>query len=316
MPRTHLGLLTSPAFLFGLTLLLVNDAILKPAFHNAITGKLSDFAGLFVFPLFFIAFFARFRRSILLITVIGFIFWKSQASQPLIDWMNGWLHFPVARTVDFTDLIALIMVPLAGIYSRLDHPVPRSSFVTSGLALVSFFAFAATSSSYTSRYRNTEYAFTDSRTNLLSRIELLDEQDQTFNFRREYDGLNHLGPTKRPSDSGRRYVEFDTDVCDRGAQAEIELVERRQGTLIILERIRYSAGCDTVKDDKAKLLKSFEQAFITKLRVAATQPLPSSVIGRSINPCDEGNEQVPSKLEPRTSTTDPCAGLEHLPHCQ
>jgi hypothetical protein len=38
--------------LLAVALLGVNDAVLKLAFHNAITGKLSDFAGCFFLPLF------------------------------------------------------------------------------------------------------------------------------------------------------------------------------------------------------------------------------------------------------------------------
>ena len=45
-------MLTSPGFVVGLSLLLLNDLFLKARFHNPLTGKLSDFAGLFVFPLF------------------------------------------------------------------------------------------------------------------------------------------------------------------------------------------------------------------------------------------------------------------------
>lgn len=38
--------------LFALAVLALNDHLLKPAFHNALTGKLSDLAGCFVLPLF------------------------------------------------------------------------------------------------------------------------------------------------------------------------------------------------------------------------------------------------------------------------
>ena len=44
-------ILGSPGFLIGLSLLLTNDFVLKEQFHNGFTGKLSDFAGLFVFSI-------------------------------------------------------------------------------------------------------------------------------------------------------------------------------------------------------------------------------------------------------------------------
>ncbi len=45
--------LLAPPVLASLALLLANDLVLKPAYHNAATGKLSDVAGLFVFVLVF-----------------------------------------------------------------------------------------------------------------------------------------------------------------------------------------------------------------------------------------------------------------------
>ena len=44
------GLLTAPVVAGSLGLLIVNDHVLKAAFHNTLTGKLSDFAGLVFFP--------------------------------------------------------------------------------------------------------------------------------------------------------------------------------------------------------------------------------------------------------------------------
>lgn len=55
MQKRNFSILVSPGFLLCLCLLLLNDFILKSEFHNALTGKLSDFAGLFIFPLFFSA---------------------------------------------------------------------------------------------------------------------------------------------------------------------------------------------------------------------------------------------------------------------
>ncbi len=48
----RLKYLVSPLFIFVLFLLIINDFFLKAAFHNTFTGKLSDFSGLFIFPIF------------------------------------------------------------------------------------------------------------------------------------------------------------------------------------------------------------------------------------------------------------------------
>ena len=45
-------ILLSPGFIIATVLLVVNDFFLKPVYHNWLTGKLSDFAGLFMFSLF------------------------------------------------------------------------------------------------------------------------------------------------------------------------------------------------------------------------------------------------------------------------
>lgn len=66
--------LLSPPFIFCLVLLIVNDFLLKAIFHNALTGKLSDFCGLFIFPIFWSAVFPRFKSWVFILSGILFIF--------------------------------------------------------------------------------------------------------------------------------------------------------------------------------------------------------------------------------------------------
>jgi hypothetical protein len=47
-----------------------------------------------------------------------FVFWKSPLSQPLINAWNTIGPFTVARVVDWTDLLALLALPLALRYAR------------------------------------------------------------------------------------------------------------------------------------------------------------------------------------------------------
>ncbi|MCZ2444296.1 MAG: hypothetical protein LC101_11040 [Flavobacteriales bacterium] len=111
-------LFTSYGFIIGLCLLLGNDLILKPLWGNWLTGKLSDFAGLFVFTLFWIAFLPRFKKIITVCTGLLFICWKSPYSQSCIDFWNTLPLFAIHRVVDYTDLLALIILPLAFYYER------------------------------------------------------------------------------------------------------------------------------------------------------------------------------------------------------
>src|SRR3954463_15199463 len=95
--------LLSPLFILGLCLLLINDFYLKKAVHNTFTGKLSDFAGLFVFSLFLGAFLPRARGWSLVAVAFLFCFWKSVYFQNSIDSWNEWIPFHISRTVDVTD---------------------------------------------------------------------------------------------------------------------------------------------------------------------------------------------------------------------
>jgi hypothetical protein len=141
------AILLSPLFLIGLCLLLVNDFYLKAAFHNEITGKLSDFAGLFIFPVFFCALLPQFRQPIFAIVGAMFLFWKSSYSQPLIDLWNGFPLPAIGRTVDSTDLFALSSLPLSYYYLMrcLSRKVIASyRLAKASVVVLSVFAFTAT----------------------------------------------------------------------------------------------------------------------------------------------------------------------------
>jgi hypothetical protein len=144
-------ILLSPYFILGLLLLLLNDFFLKQQFHNFLTGKISDFAGLFVFPLFFTAFFPKRKTVIYISTAILFIFWKSPPSQSLIDFWNSLDIFKISRVVDYTDLLALLVLPLSYFYFKTEvfksKTVSRkftNRIFASFVVLLSVFAFTAT----------------------------------------------------------------------------------------------------------------------------------------------------------------------------
>lgn len=160
--------LRSPCFLLALFLLLVNDLYLKGAFHNALTGKLSDFAGLFVFALFWMTFFPRFQKAVIFSTTLLFILWKSPLSEGFIELWNELSLLPVERVVDMSDLWALSVLPLAHFHEsfrqigelRLSPAVPL---------LLSAFAFMATS--YRSKVdHRADYGFAYSRDSLLTTL--------------------------------------------------------------------------------------------------------------------------------------------------
>jgi hypothetical protein len=146
-------ILLSPFFLLGLFLLLLNDFVLKSALHNFFTGKLSDFTGLFVFPLFFAAFFTKRKLFIYFSTAFVFAFWKSPFSQGLIDLWNSFQFFKIGRTIDYTDLFALSVLPLSYFYFKIETQKQKNfslnfakRILASFVVLLSVFAFTATTS--------------------------------------------------------------------------------------------------------------------------------------------------------------------------
>lgn len=143
--------LLNVSFILGLVVLLLNDHYLKAAFGNWYTGKLSDFAGILIFPLF-LQFLFRFRQVAwpVLFTVVGFLFWKSPLADPLIAWINTIPGYHISRVVDYTDLWAFTILPITywalqgGGGLRL-KAAATPQWASISLLIISSFAFVATS---------------------------------------------------------------------------------------------------------------------------------------------------------------------------
>ena len=138
-------LLTAPLFLLGLICLLLNDLFLKYEFHNGLTGKLSDFAGLFIFPYFFSAYRPNKAKVFYWATVAIFILWKSPISQSFIDFFNSY-GIGVGRVIDYSDLVALLVLPLSFQYhlNRLNRTASVGKLQTFAISAAAFFSFCAT----------------------------------------------------------------------------------------------------------------------------------------------------------------------------
>ncbi len=106
-------LVLNPLYLIGLILLILNDAILKWQYSNLITGKLSDFAGLLITPILLAYLIPKFKRHYTYIVGFLFIVWKSPLSTPLLDTVNSLSAIKFSRVQDYTDLIALSILPLS-----------------------------------------------------------------------------------------------------------------------------------------------------------------------------------------------------------
>lgn len=153
--RHKLQSFTTLPFLLCLGILLLNDFYLKEAFHNALTGKLSDFCGLYIFPIFWSAFFPNKKREIYVLTALLFVLWKSPFSQAFIDLFSSYIYH-ISRVVDISDLWALWVLPFS--YFSYPNSGPRLSLNPYILAVVCFLSFCATSRTVVyQEFKNPQY---------------------------------------------------------------------------------------------------------------------------------------------------------------
>ncbi len=208
-------ILKSQIFIFALAVLLLNDFLLKLFFHNFLTGKLSDFAGLFIFPLFWFAIFPSHKIKIYILTGILFFWWKCPLSQGVIDFWNGLGLIRIGRTVDFTDLIALVILPLSYIVASGKIQLKTVKLHPAFLLTLSSFAFIATS--YRSDFDyNKEYQFSFSKDELVSRINkvnvegIKNKKSNNLPLSVNYKNANHF-VMERDNDTVFRHLKGYTD---------------------------------------------------------------------------------------------------------
>lgn len=132
-------------FLISILLLLLNDFFLKEAYHNFLTGKLSDFTGLFALPYFLSLIFPKFIKANYVFSAIFFIIWKTELIQPIFDVLNS-IGLNFTRVIDYTDLIALSVLPLSYLYwNNESFQICRVPDLKPVIMIACSFAFIATS---------------------------------------------------------------------------------------------------------------------------------------------------------------------------
>lgn len=243
-------ILSSAGFIAGLVLLLVNDLVLKQAYPGGVPGKLSDFAGLFVFPMFWAAFRPRWSREIYAATALAFVWWKSPWSQRAIDGWNALALWDVGRVVDWTDLAALAVLPLSFFY--LAHLAQRAPSDQRTMRLrimpvvvtLSAFAFAATS------YGGKSYDLTPGDPANTYSIEFPFDE---FSQRLDETGLWHS-----MTDG---YVAIGAD-CQ---YANIRVSSTDASTGLTLTHLGTHINCDGAKAGEGELRRKFEEEVVKRL---------------------------------------------------
>lgn len=106
------AIVTTWPFVASVLVMVINDAWLKSAYPGILTGKLSDLAGIATVGLLLLMAQPERSRLIQASLALAFAWWKSPLSQPAIDAVNAVFPFAIGRTVDYSDLLALLILPL------------------------------------------------------------------------------------------------------------------------------------------------------------------------------------------------------------
>ena len=137
-------ILTDRVFIAGLIILAINDHYLKSYYPNMITGKLSDFVGLFIFPIFLSAILPVRTKTNYFLAAFIFIVWNSPVVEHLIQFGKS-IGIPLHRTVDPTDLLALFVLPFSYLYlQEIQKEEIRKKHFRIPLLTVSFIVLTST----------------------------------------------------------------------------------------------------------------------------------------------------------------------------
>jgi len=182
-------------FLISVAFLLINDFYLKYHYPSFLTGKLSDFTGLFAFPYFFSHLFKRNYKLIYVLTGILFVFWKSPLSQIFIDFSNE-IGLGLSRVVDYSDLIALSILPVSYTYLINDRiSIKKIKLIPNPILIgITSFSFIATSLPriQTSVNLESQLEFKTSihKDTIINKFDLQKYNGNIYNFRMEIPDKN------------------------------------------------------------------------------------------------------------------------------
>jgi hypothetical protein len=235
-------MLTSPAFVFAVITLLVNDFVLKQLFPGVITGKLSDFAGLFAFAVFGSAWLPARRLAVHVATGAGFAIWKSPLVQPWIDAWNSFAPMNIGRVVDASDLLALVMLPVAWLYTSRASQESSRRWRVPVIALASF-AFLATSRAATVEQYDLPWTYAGS-------VQEFDTAARAMGVRGQPGGSHYY--VDLPTDSSCVVAFFEVTAVD--PQAVVRLTEIRN-------------RCGVKPDERNRLLDLFETQVVAPLQL-------------------------------------------------
>jgi hypothetical protein len=270
----------NPVFITSVLILIINDFYLKAAFHNDVTGKLSDFAGLFAFPFLFSSLFYKHKNKIHLLTALLFVIWKSQFSQVFINFVNGF-GLSINRVVDATDNIALVAIPISYFALLLSdgNKYDFKPVFKKALIIISCLSFMATSRRPIQKKMRVsiekEYVFEFSKRELVSRLNAIqikeisslnmmprninfDSQTNVFQYQDSKDTLAVLLDYKQINDQDT--IQFKTSF------AEILITGNETASKLKLLAVYKFAPKFNSEKYQDNAIKEFEQEIIKKIK--------------------------------------------------
>jgi hypothetical protein len=272
--------LAHPVFIASLILLIINDWFLKATFHNACTGKISDFAGLFAFPFFLSALLPQWKKLLHILTAVFFVFWKTELSQPLISLLDS-INLPVSRTIDFNDNIALVSIIISyQIFIRKsDHNAKPFLIIT--ITAIACLTFMATSMPKGEKRKfvdiNKEYRFNFSKRELVSRLNMVQLKDinqlNNFSGAIDFDSETNAFHFTGQKDTLALILDYekinDTDtICYKTSYAKIMISGNDKNSALKLVSIYHFIPAYKKKDFKDKAIRQFEKWVVKKIRKA------------------------------------------------
>lgn len=133
--------------------LFLNDRIWKYEYANWITGKYSDLVGLIAWPIFISILIPSIKKPITLLTGILFLLWKTPFVDPFIYVFNDHFALQLTRTIDYTDLCLLSVLPFVHLFiQKMDISKIKDIVKTSNqkwslntILVLAFIVFCSTS---------------------------------------------------------------------------------------------------------------------------------------------------------------------------
>ncbi|MBL7855893.1 MAG: hypothetical protein JNL17_15950 [Cyclobacteriaceae bacterium] len=197
------------------------------------TGKLSDIAGLFIFPFFWSIFFFKHELKVYLLTALIFVVWKTPLSTDLINWTNHTFGTEFSRIVDYTDLVTLLILPISYRHfkrntdTNIDHNFRIVQILILG---ISIFAFVATT--LPRKEVNTNLQIGEPYIVNLSKQEIF---------------TNRMEPARGLSDSLKSnmidslfFIEFDSEGHDLMAEVKIYAVDTEKTMIEFVSLTSYT----------------------------------------------------------------------------